>query len=98
MTVASTSQVFKDDLFKGKVLFCTGGGFGICRGLTEAVVRHGAKAVIISRNKEKLELAAKEMREATGGDIIAVSGDVRKPEDMENAVNITIEKFGRLDY
>jgi peroxisomal 2,4-dienoyl-CoA reductase len=35
--VLSTS-VFKEDIFKGKVLFCTGGGSGICRGMTEAVV------------------------------------------------------------
>ncbi|KAI8336703.1 2,4-dienoyl-CoA reductase [Chlamydoabsidia padenii] len=98
MAAISTNQIFKNDLFNGKVLLCTGGGSGICRGLTEAVVRHGAKAVIVSRNKEKLEKAAEEMRASTGGDIIAVSGDVRIPEDMENAVKKTIELFGRLDY
>ena len=26
------------DIFKGKVLFCTGGGSGICKGMTYAVV------------------------------------------------------------
>jgi hypothetical protein len=36
--VDSTS-VFKKDIFKNKVLFCTGGGSGICRVMTEAVVR-----------------------------------------------------------
>ncbi|KAI8093081.1 NAD-P-binding protein [Halteromyces radiatus] len=98
MAAVSTSKIFKDDIFKDKVLLCTGGGSGICKGLTEAVVRHGAKAVIVSRNKDKLEKAAQEMRNSTGGDIFAVSGDVRKPQDMENAVKTTIEKFGRLDY
>jgi peroxisomal 2,4-dienoyl-CoA reductase len=28
----------------------------------------------------------------------AVAGDVRKPEDMENAVKATVEKFGRIDF
>jgi hypothetical protein len=37
-TVDSTS-VFHSNLFNGKVLFCTGGGSGICRGMTEAMVR-----------------------------------------------------------
>lgn len=36
-TVDSTA-VFKDDIFKGKVLFCTGGGSGICKAMTQAVV------------------------------------------------------------
>lgn len=37
--VVDSKAVFKDDIFKGKVLFCTGGGSGICKGMTEAVVR-----------------------------------------------------------
>lgn len=28
----------------------------------------------------------------------AVAGDVRKPADVENAVKITVEKYGRLDF
>jgi peroxisomal 2,4-dienoyl-CoA reductase len=47
--VAETTQIFKDNIFKGKVLLCSGGGSGICRGMTEAMVRHGAIAVIFSR-------------------------------------------------
>ena len=42
-------DIFKPDIFKGKVLFCTGGGSGICRGMTEAVMAHGADAVIVGR-------------------------------------------------
>jgi peroxisomal 2,4-dienoyl-CoA reductase len=33
------AATFKPDMFKGKVLFCTGGGSGICKGMTEAIVR-----------------------------------------------------------
>lgn len=36
--VVDSTSVFKADLYKGKVLFCTGGGSGICRGMTEAMV------------------------------------------------------------
>lgn len=49
MAAVDTTKVFKDNIFAGKVLLCSGGGSGICRGMTEAMVRHGAKAVIISR-------------------------------------------------
>lgn len=37
--ITDSQKVFKDNIFEGKVLFCTGGGSGICRGMTEAVVR-----------------------------------------------------------
>ncbi|ORX55709.1 peroxisomal 2,4-dienoyl-CoA reductase [Hesseltinella vesiculosa] len=98
MAAVATNQIFKNDIFNGKVLMCTGGGSGICRALTEAFVRHGGKAVIVSRTLSKLEKAAEEMRTATGGEVVAVAGDVRKPEDMENAVKATVEKFGALNY
>ena len=37
--IVESTSVFKPDIFKGKVLFCTGGGSGICRGMTETMVR-----------------------------------------------------------
>jgi hypothetical protein len=42
--IVDSTAVFKGDIFKGKVLFCTGGGSGICRGMTEAVVSHSLVA------------------------------------------------------
>jgi len=36
--IVDSTSIFKPDIFKGKVLFCTGGGSGICRGMTEAMV------------------------------------------------------------
>lgn len=36
--VVDSTTIFKSDVFKGKVLFCTGGGSGICKAMTEAVV------------------------------------------------------------
>lgn len=38
--IVDSTSVFKTDIFKGKVLFCTGGGSGICKGMTESVVGH----------------------------------------------------------
>ncbi|KAI9499038.1 hypothetical protein BDB00DRAFT_798026 [Zychaea mexicana] len=98
MAAVDTTKIFRTDLFNGKVLLCSGGGSGICRGMTEAMVTHGAKAVIISRNFEKLQKAAEEMSKATNGEVIPVQADVRKPEDVERAVAKTIEKFGRIDF
>ncbi|KAF8067047.1 2,4-dienoyl-CoA reductase [Lyophyllum atratum] len=95
--VDSTS-IFKPEIFKGKVLFCTGGGSGICRGMTEALMRHGANAVIVGRKLDRLTQAAKELSEATGKTCIPAQGDVRDPKTLQEAVRKTVEKFGRIDF
>ncbi|KAF5309525.1 hypothetical protein D9619_012362 [Psilocybe cf. subviscida] len=96
--IVDSTAVFKADIFKGKVLFCTGGGSGICRGMTEGMMRHGAKAAIVGRKLDRLTQAAKEMSQATGSECIPAQGDVRSPADLKAAVAMTIAKFGRIDY
>ncbi|KAK0470765.1 2,4-dienoyl-CoA reductase [Armillaria novae-zelandiae] len=88
--VVESTLVFRDDIFKGKVLFCTGGGSGICRAMTEAVMRHGASAAIVGRKLDRLTQAAKELSQATG--------QVCIPAQADTAVTKTIEKFGRIDF
>jgi len=96
--IVESTAVFKPDLFKGKVLFCTGGGSGICRGMTETMMRHGANAAIVGRKVDRLTQAAKELSEATGQECIATPADVREPAKLKEAVAKTIAKFGRIDY
>ncbi|TPX61429.1 hypothetical protein SpCBS45565_g07255 [Spizellomyces sp. 'palustris'] len=97
MSVVETTAVFKPDLFKGKVAFVTGGGSGICKGLTEALLRHGAKAAIFSRTLKKLEITAAELSKTTGSECIALAGDVRSISDVENGLKKAHEHFGRID-
>jgi len=96
--LASSIDVFRADLFKGKVLFCTGGGSGICKSMTEAIMRHGAGAVIVGRNFERLTESANELSRATGQTCIPAQADVRQPQQLKDAVAKTIEKFGRIDF
>jgi hypothetical protein len=49
LPAVNSLDVFKADIFQGKVLFCTGGGSGICKGMTEAIMAHGASAAIVGR-------------------------------------------------
>ncbi|KAH9028395.1 NAD-P-binding protein [Lactarius hengduanensis] len=93
-----STAIFKKDIFKNRVLFCTGGGSGICREMTEAVMRHGANATIVGRNVERLTKAAQELSAATGSTCIAVKADVRDPKQVQAAVQLTIEKYGRIDF
>jgi len=96
--LSESTSVFKKDIFNGKVLFCTGGGSGICKQITETIMRHGANATIIGRNVERLEKASEELSKATGKVCIPAQADVRKPEQLKAAVEKTIAKFGRIDF
>jgi peroxisomal 2,4-dienoyl-CoA reductase len=91
---------FKHDIFKGKVVFVTGGAGSICRVQTEAMVLLGANATIIGRNKDKTEKAAREMEALRpGSKVLGLGGvDVRDVHSLEQAVATTVEKLGRIDY
>ncbi|KAI6121180.1 hypothetical protein F5141DRAFT_1194021 [Pisolithus sp. B1] len=94
----SSVDVFKPDIFQGKVLFCTGGGSGICKAMTEAVMRHGANATIVGRKLDRLTAAANELSQVTGQTCVAARADVRQPQQLKEAVALTIERFGRIDF
>lgn len=62
------------------------------------MLRHGAKVCIFSRTQSKLDDAAAEMRrDIPGAQVLAISGDVREPADLEKAMATTAEKFGGID-
>jgi peroxisomal 2,4-dienoyl-CoA reductase len=90
-------SVFRQDVFAGQVAMVTGGGSGIGKGIAEAFAAHGAKVVITSRNLERLEAAAAEIREKTGAEVLVAQADVRDADQVTKAVALAIEKFGRID-
>lgn len=79
-----------------KIAIVTGGkglyGASISLGLCEA----GATVVIASRNGEKCEEYAKELREQ-GYNSIGMSLDLSSDESIENFVKGVISKYGRID-
>ena len=82
---------------KGKVAVITGGSDGIGKAAAMRMVQEGAKVTICARRKELLEEAAREIREKTGGEVLAISADVTKPSDIQDVVDQTVGKFGGLD-
>ncbi|KAH9846171.1 2,4-dienoyl-CoA reductase [Lenzites betulinus] len=93
-----STDVFHKDIFNGKVLFCTGGGSGICKGMVEAIMRHGAHAAILGRKLDRLTASAQELEAATGARCIPLQADVRDPAQLRAAVQRTLDAFGRIDF
>lgn len=79
---------------KGKVAFITGGSEGIGRATAHLLAAEGAKVAICSRGQEALDAAAAEIKAATGVDVLTVSADVTKQEDIERAIATVQAKLG----
>ncbi|WVQ72654.1 hypothetical protein IAR50_002213 [Cryptococcus sp. DSM 104548] len=96
--VPNIADTYKQDLFKGKVLFCTGGRSGICYAIVESMMALGVSAAIVGRDAKGLEESAKKLQDATGSKCIATPADVRKPDQVQEAVKRTVDTFGKIDF
>jgi peroxisomal 2,4-dienoyl-CoA reductase len=92
--------IYRPGIFNGKVAFVTGGAGTICRVQTEALVLLGANAVILGRNIEKTEAAAREIEQLRpGARVIGLGGvDVRDVENLKRAVDRTVRELGKIDF
>ena len=89
-------MTFQPDLLVGKTALISGGGTGICRGLSLALAAHGCDVAITSREAGHLEPTTLEI-EALGRRSLAVVADVRDPAAVDAAVTRTVDELGRLD-
>ena len=64
------------------------------RACADSLAREGANLAICSRGAEDLDAAAQEIRDAFGVDVLAVPGDLSRPEFRGEG---TVDHFGRLD-
>jgi NAD(P)-dependent dehydrogenase (short-subunit alcohol dehydrogenase family) len=83
--------------FKDKVAFVTGGASGIGRALCEELARRGATVVIADINGTLANDVAAAIGNKTGKVHVAVL-DVSKAEQVQQAVDDCVARFGRLDY
>ncbi len=81
---------------KGKVAAVTGGSEGIGRATALRLAELGAKVAICARRAEVLEKTAAEIRRL-GAEVLAVTADATKADDMARFVEQTVQRFGRID-
>ena len=81
---------------EGKVAVITGAAVGLGKGIATVYAKYGAKLCMIDLLPE-VEETAKELREKYNTEIVTYIGDVSKKENMEEAVNKAVEKFGEVN-
>ncbi len=82
--------------FHGRVALVTGATSGIGAATATMFARYGAKVAVAGRREAEGARVVKGIQQA-GGEAIFVHTDVQLEADVENLVNITVQRFGRLD-
>ena len=81
---------------KDKIAIITGSGRGIGRAIALAYAAEGARVVIAARSTSQLDEVAAEIS-AQGDEVLAVPTDMRIRTEVENLVQQTVDRFGRID-
>lgn len=84
-------------IFDGATAIVTGGASGIGRALAEELAKRGCEVVLADLQIELAEEVASEVN-ASGGRAKAVKIDVTNFSAMEQLVQETVKRTGRLDY
>jgi len=78
------------------IVIITGASTGIGKSIAAAFAAEGADTVLASRSREKLEVAADDIRNA-GGRVSVVPTDVTVEKEVLDLFQQTVETFGRVD-
>jgi NAD(P)-dependent dehydrogenase (short-subunit alcohol dehydrogenase family) len=77
---------------KDKIIIVTGGAKGIGAGITKALAAEGAFPVVVGRDTKDNAAIVNEIGTGFG-----ITSELTHPEQCENAVQLTMQKFGRID-
>lgn len=82
------TNIFKDDLLRGKRILVTGGGSGLGKMMTERYIQLGADVYIMGRRSGVLEETANELQAANpnGGKVLPLTCDIRDADAVEAVV------------
>ncbi len=81
------------DNIQGKVIIITGASSGLGEAAARLLSSQGAKLALAARRSDRISALADEL----DGDAIAVETDVSIREQVQNLVDTTAEKFGKVD-
>lgn len=79
-----------------KVVVITGASSGLGEATARYLAQQGAKLVLAARRVDRLQKLADDIQKA-GGEALVVATDVSKRSDVENLIQQTLAKFGKVD-
>ena len=95
-----TDPLYQSDVLAGQTALITGGGSGIGAAIAMQLGRMGARIVIASRKKPRIEAAAKGIAEVLGlpeGAVIGLTCDIRDRESVSQLVADALSAAGSID-
>jgi len=81
----------------GKVVFITGAGRGIGKGIAQVLAEAGADVALNALTPKYVEGTAAEIAAASGRRVVPVIADVTKTEEVGRAVDHVLATFGHVD-
>lgn len=81
----------------GKVALVGGASQGIGRACAAALAAEGARVAICARRADVLEQTAEAIRSETGGDVVAIAGDLSRRADVEDVLAQARSRLGEVD-
>ena len=89
--------MLKENSLENKVILVTGGGSGLGKSMVKYFLELGANVIITSRREELLIEVAKEFNNKYNSEVFPIACDVRKIDEVENVINKSYKKFGKID-
>ncbi len=86
-----------EQFFRGKVTLVTGASSGIGEELARQLAQAGAKVALAARRKDLLESMAQRIAADSHEGPLALECDVTRDGDLEQAVEETVRRWGKLD-
>jgi 2-deoxy-D-gluconate 3-dehydrogenase len=81
----------------GKVVFITGAGRGIGKGIAQVLAEAGADVALNALTPKYVEGMAAEIAAASGRRVVPVIADVTNADEVRRAVALILATFGRID-
>ena len=82
---------------KGRVAIVTGSSKGIGKAIASGLAQEGAKLVICARDREQLDTTKKEINHASSTEVLAVTADLTRRDDVKALVSKAYTRFDRID-
>lgn len=82
--------------WQNKVVLVTGGSSGLGRIIAEAYASAGARVAVVGLEADQVAAVGEEMRVA-GCEVLALSADITRQDDVERIVQSVVDHWGQID-